>query len=444
MPFETGMYSLSNQINPVKIAQEGQDLGVSRQEAGLKLQQLGQQTQEASQAFSDRQAQRKAMQDNYDPKTGEISQPGVLDSDFAKQNPEMAKNLNNSIHKLGLDATDLKNKAFQNQYANNADDPAKWKAGKEELIRRGYSEAANLPEVPVESTIQRGLIGTMSAGQQLELKMGQRKMAMEQLKLYHDDGIAPPPGLIEMAGLPMPGQQPASAYHKEGMEKAPHAAAFNGYQPGESVRMGKRDMAGQKAYDDSLSQRKLNDPSYATAENDLYAGKKAFAIFNKYEDLNKINTQDAHILAGEMAKIIKGGASPTEQEVEDMMPGNIQSRGAEKWAMLTGKPVPTNNAEFYQGAKDYFGHLRQGAIEKISAANEEARQNALAAGINKDSLAIKHNARTKMLTSGAADIQQKKQELKLSPNDQKALEWARQNPDDEDAKFWLKKHGMSK
>lgn len=433
MPFDTSMFELQNQIDPVKSAEEG-----------MKLRQMGQETQEASQAFGDRQAQRKAMQQAYNPDTGETDLPMIMHSDFAKQNPEMAKNLNNSVHRLGLDATELKNKAFQNQYANNADDPAKWKAGKEELIKRGYSEASSLPDVPIESTIQRGLIGTMTASQQLELKMGQRKMAMEQLKLYHDDGIAPPPGLIEMAGLPMPGQQPASAYHKEGMEKAPHAAAFNGYQPGESVRMGKRDQLGQKAYDDSLSQRKLNDPSYATAENDLYAGKKANAIFNKYEDLNKINTQDAHVLAGEMAKIIKGGASPTEQEVEDMMPGNIQSRGADKWALLTSKPVPTNNAEFYQGAKDYFGHLRQGAMEKISSANEEAKQNALAAGINKDSLAIKHNARMKMLTSSATDIQQKKQEMKLSPNDQKALEWARQNPNDEDAQFWLKKHGMSK
>jgi len=408
MPIDTSIYSITNQ-NPAEDYHKALTENVDRQAQGMKLSQLANQTTTANQQFSDEQAQRKALQQNTGP-GGQIDQTGLMNSDFARQNPMMAKNLSNSITKVGLEGTTLKNEQFKDAYAHLT--PDNYEQTRQGLIDSGHPEAKDWPPVYMESFRQKGLVGTMTADQQLSMQAAQRQNAFGILQKYAEKGVGAPEEIRQMAGFPPAGQEPQNAYHQESIERAskaaPGAKSILNLKPGEIQEMGEADKAGVTAYRDALKARSLNDPSYGTAGANLLAIQNANKVFEKYRDpktgavdYSKINTQDAHTLALEMAKAKKGG-TPTEDEVlAELAPG---AKG--KIAMLRSKgfsgPVPMNEPEFYQGAHNYLNELKSNSMNAIQKAHQAAEMAARTTGISPRSLAMEKQAMASELEGKAS------------------------------------------
>lgn len=409
----TSMFNFAGGPKPEDVStsyQKGLTDSMNRQAQGLNLSQLANETTSANQAFQDQQAQRQALQQNVDA-TGKLDQPAAI-AQLAQQNPVAAKGLDKMLNQYGIDGAAQHADIMQDFFAHAT--PQDYAQKKQELLDKGINEAQGLPKVYIPSVQQRGLLSSATGAQQVDMIKSQATMKNQLQQEMIKKGIMP-----DLSDNP---------YNKYGSDKTngeeanPHLVsglnlppAMRGLKPGETIPQSDKDLAAQKIYDDSLSSRKLNDPAYATAGSNLLAVNNAMSVFNKYKDLNKLSTQDQHIVAGEAAKAIKGGASPTQDEVDALLPQNLQSKGADFWAKISSKPVPTNNAEFYQGLKDYFGDLKENSMNAIQSAHASAEANAKAAGINKDSLAIKQAGQMKELRGMAGANLKKKSEAPPPP-----------------------------
>ena len=408
MAYDLSMFSLANQVNPENIAKDYQQTltgNIDRQAKGLGLAQ-------AQQGWADQQAQRTALQQNYDPTTGNVDLPGLAGSDYAKQNPQMAQAMAAHIRQNGLDKSAQTSEEASNYFAKmSALDPSD-KAGynkiRQEAVASGHPEFGNLPDVPIQSTINRGLMNSMGAKEQVDNMMKMRSGAMEMLKKYNEDGVEPPPELYQAAGFAAPGQDPRDASQRP---LPTSMSGPGGVRPGESRPMGKRDMTGQKAYDDALANRHLNDPAYPTAGANLLAAQNMKAVFNKYKnpdgtiDYSKINTQDANTLALESAKLKKGG-TPTEDEVDRELPPGPKAWLAKKGAGIMSEPLPMGQPEFYKGMDQYADEVKANSENSIQKAHTLAAADAQAAGISGKSLAIKRAALAKELEGRASGTYQ--------------------------------------
>lgn len=351
------------------------------------------------QEFSDQQAQRQTLQQNVNPETGELNQDAAI-KQFMPQNPVLAQKLKQNLNQMGIDGATQHAEMAQNALAGASqfqNDPEGYKNWKNEMVGKGFPEFSHLPDVYIPSLMQNALVQNGTGAQKLEMiKTQAAQQNQRYMEMIKEFGVVPSnhQNFYNIFG----------SDKRSGDEANPHLVPNNnlppqaqGLQPGDTIPMGKRDIEAQKAYDDALGARKQNDPAYATAGSNLLAVNNAMSIFNKHKNLNDISTQEQHILAGEAAKAIKGGASPTQDEVDALLPGNVSSRGADLWAKISSKPAPTNNAEYYQSLKDYFGDLKQNSMSTIKTAHDYAAQTALARGISKQSLAIKQNAANKEL-----------------------------------------------
>jgi hypothetical protein len=338
-----------------------------------------------------------------------------------KQNPQFRNQLMKS---LGTDDIDLANQRMQKnqQFVQQlAPDGSNLQDIKKAAINAGLAKEWNgVPDYGGVNTVWAIKQGSQSLANQIDNHMAMVKMKNERFMKGIEKGQIPPeflPGGQEPAGLGT-GQQTGP----QGQMTAPQAGKAY------TIPGGQHDADAQKAYDDALGSRKQNDPAYATAGSNLLAVKNAMSIFDKHPDLSELNTQDQHILAGEAAKAIKGGASPSKDEVEALLPQNLASRGADLWAKISSKPIPTNNAEYYQQLKDYFGDLRENSMNTIRSAHDYAAQTAVARGIAPESLAIKQKAAEKELRDLAYGQKSKPSNSNAHPHDDAAISWARKNP----------------
>lgn len=333
-----------------------------------------------TQEFKDQQAQRQAMQQNYNPQTGELSLPGMRGSAFAQQNPDMAMAVEKHIRENGLEKTAQTARETSDYFAqmkglnpDSANYLESYNKIRQHAVDHGHPEFANLSDIPSQQQINNGLINNQGASQQVSNMIATRQKALEIIGKAEENGAGVHPAILEMAGLPSGGAPPANAHQAEAIKKLPPSAQSNYSSLTDPIQYGKKmDREGVKNFQASLSARTQNNPAFSQAQSDLYAVNKAMAIFDSHKDLNKVNTQEQHILAGEVAKAIKGGASPTEDEVKSFMPGNLNSMSADTWAKISSKPLPTNNAEYYQGLKEYLGHISEKAQNVMGSAYEDA------------------------------------------------------------------------
>jgi hypothetical protein len=400
------MYNFANGPNPGDVAknyQEGLTKGLENQAGMINLANQKQQ-------FGDQQAARLAQQQAYNPQTGQMSQDVLMNSNFAKQNPGMAQNLSNSIKKVGLEGTQLKNEEFKNAYAE-MNDQGSYEKVKQGLVDSGHPEVKDWPDYYSPSLKQRGLMGSMTADQQLQLQATQRQNAFGILQKYAEKGVGAPEEIRQMAGFPPAGQDPQNVYHQESLDKAaekvPGIKSIYNLKPGEVQPMGEQDAKGVAAYRDSLKARSLNDPSYATAGGDLYAHQKMMGIYDKYKqpdgsyDFDAINTQDAHTLALEGAKLKKGG-TPTEDEVAAELPPGMNSKIAQLKAKGFSGPVPMHEGDFYKGQFGYANDIQSKAMNSIQKAHQQAEMAARTTGISDRSLAMEKQGMAQELQGKAS------------------------------------------
>jgi hypothetical protein len=410
----TTAYGLANQVDPADEYKKGLTASIDAQLKPMALTQ-------AKQDFSDQQASRQAMQQSVGP-NGQVDDNLLKNTQLYKQNPMMAQNLSNSMKEIGLKGTALKIQDLQGAYSRINDEDS-FQREKQNAIDNGHPEAANWPDHFTPSFQRQGLINTMTADQHLAQYSAQQKMAFDAYQKIIESGKMPPDELRQAAGLPAPGQPPAHAVEAEGSKKAPYLGNLGGVRPGDTIPGSKLDREALDAYDKEIAGRGQNDPAYAQAGNNLLAVNNAMAVFNKYKNLNDVNTTDQHILAMEGAKAMKGGASPTEDEVNALMPHNGFSLAGEAMARTLGRPMPANNAEHWQMLKDYFGDLRDNSVNHIKSAHDEAYKTSLLHGANPMTAKEKYKAAMQEIQSKAYG-RGSKSSASGHPQSQEALEWA--------------------
>jgi len=397
MGTDPSILSASNLANPVEEYQKALTAGVDRQAQGMKLSQLANETTTNQQNFQDQQAARQAMQQNTDA-TGNLNQPEAI-KQIARQNPLMAKKMDQMLNQYGIDGAAQHAEMLQ-EFAAHAG-PEDYAQRKQALIDQGIKEAANLPDYYSQNTMQKLLMSSGSAAQQTEMIKNQAAMQNQRAMEYIKLGKVPPEADQNLYNI-------YGSHKLEGNEKNPHLIPSNhlppgaeGLKPGDTIPGGELDRKALQEYDKSIGSRAQNDPAYPQAGSNLLAVSNAMAVFNKYKDLNQINTNDQHILAMEGAKAMKGGASPTEDEVQALMPHNGKSMLAEGLSRVTGRPMPTNNAQHWEMMKDYFGKLRDDSVNTLKSAHDEAKQNAILQGANPNSVERRYRAGLQEIQSKA-------------------------------------------
>lgn len=363
--FQTGMYSLSNQINPTQEAKAGFDLGKDIQESGYKMQQLGQQTKEATQAFQDRQAVRQAMQQNVDA-LGNLDKHAAI-VQVAQQNPMLAKQIDNQMTKYGVEGAAAHAERMQQFYANTT--PESYAQDKQKLIDEGIDEAKQLPDYLPETSRLRGLMTTGGASQQMDLIKNQAQHEFEIRKTAVEKGIDPtqylPPALFDIYGR-----------NKMGGQGQP--SADKNQLPGVNRTVGgEMDLKGLKVGTDELKSR-TEQSDYVTAQNNLLAGKNFMSLANK-GDPNKLSPNQLSLMAAEVGKMAASKA-PTESELAELTPENRLTAQAKWLSRISGKPEAANQGEFVQQMKEYVSDLQQNSAEVMRAHHQQAYEMAQAAG----------------------------------------------------------------
>lgn len=416
MPIETGMYSLSNQINPVKIAQEGQDLGVSREETGMKLQQLGMQTQQAKDAFNDQQAVRAAMKQNVDAQGNLDKHSAVVQ--IAQQNPLLAKQIDTQMMKSGVEGAAAHAERMQQFFANST--PETYAQDKQKLIDEGFQEAKQLPDIYVPSSMQRGLIASGTASQQMDIIKAQAQHEFELKKAALEKGI-------DYSGVG------PSLYDIYGRNKLPGLNRIPG---------GEMDQKGLKIGTDELKAR-TEQSDYVTAQNNLLAGKNFMSLVNK-GDPNKMSNQQLTLAAAELGKMA-ASKSPTDSDMEHLTPENRFTMQAKWLSRISGKPEAANQGEFIEQMKEYAQDLIGNSAEVLRAHHKQAYDMALAGGASPETanrFSAANEQKVKSLIGSKSQSQQK--QPALTGDDKRAVDWARDNPKDDYAKQILKLHGLEK
>lgn len=368
----------------------------------MTLQQLSLQNNQLQKQTSDSATMSDILKRNTvtDPNTGAVSinKQSAL-SDLYKVNPSKAMDLQKQWAQEDFDQ--VKKRTEMSKDLAWSMTPDNYGQVRQQAIQLGIPHAESLPPVYDPGIVQRLQMSTVDAHDKLNLMIEQRKNAAGIIQKNSEKGIASGPDLYAAAGLTEATPQQNQTGQAKTTPSSMIPANQQGLKTGDTIPGGEKDMAGQKVYDDSLANRRQNNPAYPQAEANLLAVKNANSVFNKYRDLNNLNTTDQHIVAMEGAKAMKGGASPTEDEVNALMPHNGQSLSGEILARTLGRPMPTNNAEHWQMLKDYFNDLKENSMNEIQSAHEEAKQNSIAAGISPNSLAIKQSAASKNLETQA-------------------------------------------
>lgn len=371
--FDTGIYSLSNQVNPVHQAQAGFNLGKDVEESGLKMQTLGMETQLAKQKFQDDQSVRQAMKDNVDANGMVNMHPAI--SQIAQQNPILAKQIDAQMKKYGIDGAASHAERMQQFYANTT--PETYAGDKQKLLDEGIEEANQLPDALPESARIRGMMAMGTATQQTSQIAAQAQRENDLKKMWLEQNGS-------LSGYPE-GKDLNDIY---GMKKSTNQGRMNNQDSSQNMQgqvppanqFSKRDVHALDEVNKELGNR-AQSADYVTAKNNLMAIKNVKGLIYSNGDMNKVTNTMIPMVVTEAAKVMKGGV-PTKEEFDAMSPENRQRTMAELISKMTGKQVPANQESYLKMIDSYMDDLQQTSQEIMRGHHKDAINNGLSSGMN--------------------------------------------------------------
>lgn len=438
MPTDTSMYSLSNMANPAEDYNAAYKGSIQRQEQAMNLKNLAMEQKTKEQGFQDQQAMRQAARQNVD-QEGNFNAPAAI-AQVTKQNPMAAMQLQKMINQYGIEGAAQHAERAQQFFANTT--PESYAEQKQKMIDAGFEEFKKLPDVYIPSVVQRGLVGSSSAAQQMSMLQAQAQREMEIRKVQIEQGIMPSGGSYDQYGIPKPAEQvqgimPTKIKGKVGA-LPPEA---EGLGPGAVIPAGKRDMKAQEMANDQLSKSAAGQ-DYTTAKNNLLAVKNAQSLVNETADPNEITNLMLPLLAVESAKLAAGKA-PTAEEMSHMLPQNRATAMAKSISYLTGQPEAANQGEFVEQLNKYLEDLKKNSIENIKAYHQSALDAGIRAGMSPKTAEAFKASKARELRDLSETRKHESKSSGLSQQDKQAIEWAKKNPGPQ-ADAILKANGVKK
>jgi hypothetical protein len=438
MPIETSMYDLKNMANPAEDYDKAYKGSIDRQEKAMSLKSLAMEQKAKEQGFQDQQAIRKASRENVD-QFGQFNSQNAI-AQVSKQNPMAAMQMQKMVNQYGIDGAAQHAERAQQFFANTT--PENYAEQREKMIKSGFEEFQKLPDVYIPSVIQRGLVGSSSAAQQMSMLQAQAQREMEIRKVQIEQGIMPNGGSYDQYGIPkaadpVPGIMPTNFKGKVGA-LPPEA---QGLGPGAVIPAGKRDMKAQEMANDQLSKSAAGQ-DYTTAKNNLLAVKNAQSLVNEAADPNEITNLMLPLLAVESAKLAAGKA-PTAEEMSHMLPQNRLTAMAKSISYLTGQPEAANQGEFVEQLNKYLEDLKKNSVENIKAYHQSALDAGIRAGMSPKTAEAFKASKARELRDLSETRKNESKSSGISQQDKQAIEWAKKNPGPQ-ADAILKANGVKK
>ena len=397
---------------------------IQRQEQAMNLKNLAMEQKAKEQSFQDQQAIRKASRENVDPESGRFDATSAI-AQVTKQNPMAAMQMQKMVNQYGIEGAAQHAERAQQFFANTT--PENYAEQKQKMIESGFSEFQKLPDVYIPSVIQRGLVGSSSAAQQMSMLQAQAQREMEIRKVQIEQGIMPSGGSYDQYGIPKaaePIQGIMPTKIKGNVGALPPEA--KGLAPGAIIPAGKRDLKAQEIANEEIKGRAAGE-DYKTAKNNLLAIKNAQSLINEKANPDEITNSMIPLLAAEAAKVTSGKA-PTEEEMRHMTPENRNAASARMLSWITGNPEAANQGEYIEQMNKYLNDLKINSMEAIQAHNRSALDAGIRAGMSPKTAESFKASKARELR----DLSEpKKAEVKksgLHPQDKQAIDWALKNP----------------
>jgi len=280
---------------------------------------------------------------------------------------------------------------FQSLDPAKVRDQASWIAAKQQAIKDGHLEAAQLPD-QYDPNLQKQLL---DHAQRLALTPEQFSSLQERQQTHAD------------------------ARAERGLKRDEMA---NNKQIAELDKIGSR-----------LEQMR-GSPAAAQAEKDIYAAQKVNSLVNLYGDPNKLNPQQVQLVASEVAKIASGGV-PSIHELEGLNPSTIPKSLAELAQKFANKPIAADQGAFVKAMKDYTDSLTKDAKAVISDRYGRILK-------PYESTYGKHPVFQGYQDQYLNRFNQQEQLQNSHPQDDQAVQWAKSNPNDPRAAQILKANGL--
>lgn len=198
-----------------------------------------------------------------------------------------------------------------------------------------------------------------------------------------------------------------------------------------------KDLKAQAAQDRALQQTKQmlesarGNPAAAQAEKDLYSVGKTDSLFKLYPDLDKIPDAQKNLIIQEVAKVATGGVPPGH-EINALDPNTPEAKLQKLWGQAVNQPQGAGLGAYLKELKKYttvlgsdaqkviqdkYGRVIESSKKQLGDDNYKALQDQYINRFNPP-------------------------ETKVHPEDSKALDWAKNNPNDPRAAQILKVNGI--
>lgn len=200
---------------------------------------------------------------------------------------------------------------------------------------------------------------------------------------------------------------------------------------------GNKELKTQAGQDRALQQTKQmlesarGNPAAAQAEKDLYSVDKANSLFKLYPDLNKVPDAQVGLITQEIAKIAQGGV-PTGHELEALKPNTPESRLQKLFGQVTNQPTSANLGAYLKELQKYTNALKGDAKKVIQ--DKYGR--------------VIESSKKQLGDDNYKSLQDQyvnrfaKEDQNKHPQDQQAIEWAKNNMQDPRAGAILKANGI--
>lgn len=423
MPIDTSMYNLKNMANPAEDYNDAYKSSIDRQEKAMSLKNLAMEQKTKEQGFQDQQAIRKASRENVDPDSGRFDATKAI-AEVTKQNPMAAMQMQKMVNQYGIEGAAQHAERAQQFFANTT--PETYAEQRDRMIKSGFEEFQKLPDVYIPSVIQRGLVGSSSAAQQMSMIQAQLGREMEMRKATIEFGRVPiGVGEVDQFGMKTGNspQYPAIGPKGKGL-MSPMSPEANGLNPGDVIPMGKLDLRGQEMANEQLNKA---GQDFTTAKNNLLAVKNAQSLVNEAADPNEITNLMLPLLAVESAKLAAGKA-PTAEEMSHMLPQNRLTAMAKSISYLTGQPEAANQGEFVEQLNRYLEDLKKNSVENIKAYHQSALDAGIRAGMSPKTAEAFKASKARELRDLSETRKHESKSSGISQQDKQAIEWAKKNP----------------
>jgi hypothetical protein len=205
----------------------------------------------------------------------------------------------------------------------------------------------------------------------------------------------------------------------------------------EKDRQLQRDQMGAQKQNQALQQTQSilesarGNPAVAQAQKDLYAAQKFESLVNLYGDPNRLNPQQVQLAASEVGKIATGGV-PTSHELQGLNQATLPSGIASLAQAAFNHPQGAEAGAFVKALGDYVSSLKkdaQGVIKEKYGRVIETRRGQLGEQHYND---LKAQYLDPLMDQGKSVAH---------PQDDAAMAWAKQNPNDPRAAQIMKLNG---